>query len=367
MLKKFEVKNFKQFKHLQMDFADVRDYSFQKDCITRHKKPLIKTAVIYGPNASGKSNLGFAIFDIVQHLVDKMTQADAYSYYLNADTPESPAEFTYTFLFNTKEVVYSYTKTDSRTIITEKLTIDNELVFERLRDKIDTSGLSKIKVGSLNLSYMDSDLSLLRYIANNSALPNTSPVRALMDFVSKMLWFRRVDKNNNYMGYHSGSASISEFIIKNDLLKEFQQFLNKKQVSENIVVKQDPTGKQDLYFSHVQNLPFFATASSGTLALAVYFYWQHFLNNVSFLYMDEFDAFYHYAISEDILRQLKKIKCQTIVTTHNTGLLNHDLVRPDVCFMMKNGTLNSFANLTERELRLGNNLEKLYLSGEFNG
>ena len=73
-----------------MDFADVRD-------ITRHKKPLIKTAVVYGPNASGKSNLGFAIFDIVQHLVDKMTQADAYSYYLNADTPESPAEFTYTF------------------------------------------------------------------------------------------------------------------------------------------------------------------------------------------------------------------------------------------------------------------------------
>ena len=91
--------HFKQFKDLTMDFSDVRDYCFQQDCLTKHKKALIKTAVIYGPNGSGKSNLGFAILDIVQHLFDKNTQSQAYDYYLNADNPDNEAEFTYTFLF----------------------------------------------------------------------------------------------------------------------------------------------------------------------------------------------------------------------------------------------------------------------------
>lgn len=365
MLKKFHVKNFKQFKDLTLDFSDVRDYCFQQDCLTKHKKPLIKTAVIYGPNASGKSNLGFAIFDILQHLVDKNTQPQAYDFYLNADNPDTEAEFTYTFLFNGKEVVYSYSKKDAKTIISEKLIINTLVIFNRNKDHIETTGLSKYNLENLNLSYLDSKLSLLRYIANNSALPESSPIRALMNFVNKMLWFRRVDKNNNFIGYHVGTDRIDEFIIKNDLTNEFQKFLNKNQVSETLTVKQDPTGKQGLYFAHKRNLPFFETASSGTLALSVYFYWQHFLNDVSFLFMDEFDAFYHFEIAEDILKRIKKIKCQTIVTTHNTGLLSHKMVRPDVCFVMKSGILKSFPNLTDRELREGNNLEKLFISGEF--
>lgn len=60
MLIKFQVRNFKQFHDLTMDFTDVRDYCFQKDCLSKHKQPLIKTALIFGSNASGKSNLGFA-------------------------------------------------------------------------------------------------------------------------------------------------------------------------------------------------------------------------------------------------------------------------------------------------------------------
>ena len=264
---------------------------------------------------------------------------------------------------NSKEVIYSYSKKDAKTITSERLIINKLIIFDRSKDRTATPGLSKLNLENLNLSYMDSKLSLLRYIANNSALPETSPIRALMNFVNKMLWFRRVD----FIGYHVGADHIDEFIIQNDLTKEFQIFLEQNQVSETLTVKQDPTGKQGLYFSHKQNLPFFETASSGTKALAVYFYWQHFLNDVSFVFMDDFDAFYHFEIAEEILKRIKKIKCQTILTTHNTGLLSHRIVRPDVCFVMKSGILKSFPNLTDRELREGNNLEKLFISGEFDG
>ena len=61
-LKKFEVKNYKNFKDtFTMDFANIKDYSFNEDCLT---DGLIKNAVIYGENGVGKSNFGRAIMDI---------------------------------------------------------------------------------------------------------------------------------------------------------------------------------------------------------------------------------------------------------------------------------------------------------------
>lgn len=73
MLKRFEVINFKQFNSLQWDFSKVRNYDFSMDCLADSPSgKFIKTALVYGRNSSGKSNLGFALFDIVQHLVDKV-------------------------------------------------------------------------------------------------------------------------------------------------------------------------------------------------------------------------------------------------------------------------------------------------------
>lgn len=42
-------------------------------------------------------------------------------------------------------------------------------------------------------------------------------------------------------------------------------------------------------------------------------------------------------------------------------------MRPDCYFILTKNKLTSFANATNRELREGHNLEKLYMSGEFNG
>jgi AAA15 family ATPase/GTPase len=63
MLKLFEVKGFKNFQNpITLNFADVRDYKFNTNCITNG---LISKLIIYGKNAIGKSNLGLALFGIV--------------------------------------------------------------------------------------------------------------------------------------------------------------------------------------------------------------------------------------------------------------------------------------------------------------
>ena len=58
---------------------------------------------------------------------------------------------------------------------------------------------------------------------------------------------------------------------------------------------------------------------------------------------------------------------QVILTSHNTNLLSNRIMRPDCFFIMTQNGLTSFVNATERELREGHNLEKLYMSGEFDG
>jgi len=46
--------------------------------------------------------------------------------------------------------------------------------------------------------------------------------------------------------------------------------------------------------------------------------------------------------------------------------MSNRLFRPDCLFILsRNGKLTSLNNATKRELREGHNLEKMYISGEF--
>ncbi|CCX68134.1 sMC domain-containing protein [Prevotella sp. CAG:255] len=106
-------------------------------------------------------------------------------------------------------------------------------------------------------------------------------------------------------------------------------------------------------------------ASTGTLNLELQYYWLKEMGNATFVFVDEFDAFYHYELSYTICKLLFKGKHQAFVTTHDTFLLTNDLLRPDCFFILKNNEINAICDLTDKELRFGHNLEKLYRGGTF--
>lgn len=73
MLKKFEVKNFKNFDDwFVFDLADTKSYAFNSDCV---ENGIAKKSLIYGPNGCGKTNLGHALFDIKTHLTEDKIDA----------------------------------------------------------------------------------------------------------------------------------------------------------------------------------------------------------------------------------------------------------------------------------------------------
>ncbi|HCX91292.1 MAG TPA: chromosome segregation protein SMC [Lachnospiraceae bacterium] len=364
MLKLFEVMGFKNFKdRITLDFSDVRDYKFNPACITNH---LIGKMIVYGKNSIGKSNLGLAIFDIVSHLSSKNVTPNLYDYYLNVEAPTDYAEFHYIFVFGENTTDYTYRKNAKQDLIYEKLCIDDQLLYE-YNYKTNAGNLDGIRslTPTLNLSMQDVD-SILKYVISNTVLDDDHPLRQMQRYVNSMLWFRNLDENR-YIGYKTKSNDYYDFIFEPAILKEFEQFLHAAGIAEGLTVNRDHDGKQRLYFDTATPLPFFRVASSGTKALYNFFYWYKTAKDVSMMFIDEFDAFYHYELAETIVSLLEKMsQTQVILTSHNTNLLTNRIMRPDCYFILTQGRISSLANATSRELREGHNLEKLYMSGEFN-
>jgi hypothetical protein len=370
VLSKFKVKNYKNFKEETVfDFSKHKDYQYNKHLIYNDH---INTALIYGKNSSGKSNFGLALFDITLHLVDRENNPFQHSYYLNANSDESYAFFSYKFIFDGDIVLYEYKKNNSKTLVYEKLYVNNKKVFSYnfITQKGDFQDLKLIDAHLLNFKFTDEkmNISMLRYMANNANISKDSLLKKLIDFVSHMLWFRSL-KQNSYIGYLKGGESIIDNIISNNMVKSFNKFLNDIGIDEKLSVKQDISGQKVLVsvFNN-QSLPFWNIASSGTQAITLYYYWSQKFSDISFLFVDEFDAFYHYELAEYVIKQIsEKQSFQSIFTTHNTSLMTNKFLRPDCLYIISNNKLHALPDCTERELREGHNLEKMYKDNIFNG
>lgn len=367
MITRFEVENFKNFNNkMVIDFTDTREYHFNERCV---KDGLLNKIIIYGKNGTGKTNLGYAIMDISSHLTDNHVSHGVYDYYLNADSDQRYARFKYDFLFGDTEISYRYAKINNKQLVYEELYFNRDKVFSYNFNshKGEFPGLDQIGAGTLNFEFKDNRLSVLRYIANNSILQDDSPIKQMMDFVSHMLMFKSLAQNM-FLGYQNNIDNVTEYVIENDLVSDFEQFLNKNGVDMSLIVKVEPTGEKAMYQKYKKPIPFERAASQGTIALTIFYYWAKQFTDVSFLFIDEFDAFYHFELAANIVEILESNpNFQTVVTSHNTNLLSNRIMRPDCYFIMTKNKITSLVNATDRELREGHNLEKLFKSGEFYG
>jgi AAA15 family ATPase/GTPase len=369
MLRKFSVKNYRNFKdEITMDFTSVRDYKYNSNCIDND---LLSKILIIGKNGSGKSNLGYALFDIVCMLTDNQpgkSQIDIASF-INGNSKKKCASFNYEFQHENKIIQYEYRKSEPKIIQYEKLVIDGNLVFERdyIKHRGNYTGIHLVNATGLKVEYCDNSLSLLRYIANNTPQPENSHISFLMNYVNRMLYFRSAE-GNTYIGFTRNVDNLDQFIMKNGLIKDFENYLKDVAGLEMKLDKVSSKGMPDLFVQtfDTKRLPFTNIASSGTKALELFYYWSKKFGKVSFLFIDEFDAYYHYELSEAILKQLVTLTgVQIILTSHNTSLLSNELMRPDCYFQINNGKLEQISESTDRELREGHNLEKMLRNGEF--
>ena len=369
MLTRFEVENYRGFKdRLVLDLTSVRNYTFNSQCVDGG---VVSKALLVGRNGCGKTNLGLALFDIVGTLTDKGLdiQMKDPSCFINGDGELPYATFVYCFRDDGgKGIRFEYRKANPETIVYERLDLDGCLIYERNGNDSDYSGLALFNAKDLRMDLGDGKLSVLRYVANNTIQASGSPISFVMDFASKMLYFRSVQDENSYAGLVKGSEIIDNFIMENGLVEDFQKFIHDMAKIDIKLERRMIEGMPDMLVQITRNraFPFSKVASSGTKALMLVYYWMRHFKDVKFLYMDEFDAYYHYELAEDVLLNVRDIGgIQAIMTSHNTALMSNGIFRPDCYYLMDGGRIESFADRTPREIRFGHNLEKMYRNGEF--
>ena len=374
MLRKFEVKNYKNFKEtISVDFTNVHDYRYNEYCV---KNDLISKMIIYGKNAEGKSNLGSAIFDMIN---DVQMSRNPYFYrndqrlFKNANAKDSDlVEFFYSFQFDDDIVNYEYKKKDAYNTVFEKLSLNDQTVFyyDLENEEQDFSNLGVINANELNWeeffesSNDDTESTrptALRYIIYNTVQKDGSIIYKLTQFIKGIRYTSSLNAN---MRFH---FPFDEYFEEQEELDKFEKFLNDYGVKCKLVMLDQPDGKKELYFDYAKPLHFASNLSSGTLALTRFYIQYLIRSKPTFVFMDEFDAFYHYELSEKMVELLEKeFDCQVVLTSHNTDLLSNSIMRPDCFMILSNGKLTPICEATNRELRQGHNLEKLYKNGEFN-
>lgn len=380
MLKRFTIKNYKNFrKSICINFEKIAGYQFSTDCISNG---LISKMIIYGRNATGKTNLGTALMNIY-HTLYGSSGFVREGIFLNADASEDSAVFSYVFAFGSKEAVYQYARFSDFELQSEELIIDGNIIFRCnfAEEQFAFDGLKYIDAEIVNVErYLqvlkegkeidgetESELPFLRWLISNMALKSDSILIKLVNYVRRMVMITA----NNAIVYRPRRLNdiFYESLDKLEKLQDLEDFLNAMGIACRLNLKKLPDGQKELYFAHEKLVPFFENASSGTLALVqLYRRIVSVAGEASCLYLDEFDAFYHYEMAENVVQFFKKRypKCQLIMTSHNTSLMSNRLMRPDCLLILsREGTLTALCDATERELREGHNLEKMYVSGEF--
>ena len=369
MLTRFQVENFKNFKNkLVLDLTKQYSYEFNTEALSEENNCISK-AIIYGPSGSGKSNLGLAIMDIVTHLTDTNILVDQYSLYSNLDNAKKRVTFKYNFKFGNHSLEYEYQKKSLYDLVSEKVQIDGETVIDYNFD--DAEGETSLKgAENLNLaSSISNRISRVKFILGTAILENneTNQVFKMFgDYVNRMLLFYSLD-TRGYQGFKVGIESLSEIIIKRDKVKDFEKFLNEEGIKYTLVTL-EIDGRKQLYCRFKNgDASFFSVASTGTKSLMLFYCWYLQMKDLSFVFIDEYDAFYHTDLSASLVRLLKKIEnCQIVLTTHNTDILSNDLLRPDCYFEIRDNKIKCLSDKTDKDIRKAHNFQKMYKAGAFN-
>jgi AAA15 family ATPase/GTPase len=370
---------------------------------------LLRSAVIYGPNASGKSNLIKAI-NFMQHFLwtsfkdsQEGESINVEPFRLDVNSPDQPCEFEVMFI--QEGVRYQYGFSVTKTRVTSEWLIAYpggraQRWFERTYDQKNEEETwyfgSKFK-GNKNV---------LQEATRSNALFFSTAVQLNNEQLKPVYkWFQeklRVINARNINDNYSKKLCISE-----DEREKIVNFLNSADISiTGVDVKMEKV-ERDNYVSGVpQNLlPFideilkskegkeypkirllhsiagtsekvalnFRDESDGTKRLfALAGPWLDVLKNAHVIFVDELNASMHPLMTGFLVSlihnpRINKNNAQLIFSTHDTTLLDNEIFRRDQIWFMEKDKDNAtkLYPLTDFTPRKGEALEKGYLKGRY--
>lgn len=427
MLKRFTVENFSSYQdENSLDLTAGRTELHSNHVVSFKKVKILKSAIIYGANASGKSNLIKAI-DYAKTIINKnLDEIDTYKKYFRLDdfSSKKPTSFEFEFELNGKFFSYGFSSILHNKEIHEEWLFEvglnsPSMIFERKKNIIKLGKILKTKnIENRFKIYIDdmknqSNQLFLSEIANKDLyIEEVKLLNEVYHWFDKKL--KIIYPNSQFTGisligndinlakifkkhlyeFDTGISDISS--IEEDFEKVFKNDLEIKKDIENDFLKKET--KNIIFFDKVKEIALtiyknqknelkvqklglihntriddifeLKDESDGTKRLFDLIPLIGHFSKDSTIIIDEFDRSLHPKLARKFLNLFYKIqdlKSQLIVTTHESSLLDLDLLRRDeIWFAEKNnnGASNLFS-LNQFKVRYDSKVEKAYLLGRY--
>lgn len=390
MVIQFTVENFLSFKEaatLSLTASALKERQTQADDIvfglTGTSLSLLKSAVIYGANASGKSNL-IKAFDFFKWFVinsSKGVQSGenirVESFRLNRKTAQEPSYFEAIFAAGQTQYRYGF-EADKKRVYREWLYQKSNKRKAKevewfLRDGDGYELHPKFAVGKeVVAKKMVRDNALLLSVAGQF---NDRVAAEIMGWLADTTI---ITGSNDESTWETAAAQIDNPAMKRRIV-EFARFadlgIDDIRKVENTVVsfhqQYDEQGKA----TQTITFPFRKNESEGTIK---YFSLAYpiidALDHGKRLVIDEFDSKMHPLLTCRIIglfnsKETNPRNAQLIFTTHDTNLLNTNLFRRDQIWFTQKDSLGAseLYSLAEYKVRNSAPFEKEYLMGKYGG
>ncbi|MVM37817.1 AAA family ATPase [Spirosoma sp. HMF3257] len=367
MLIEFSVGNYLSIKDrqtLRLDASSISEY--REQLIDAGRYQLLRSAVIYGANASGKSNVLKAMSTMRKILIrsslrSSTTAIEVEPFLLNTDTELSPSYFEVLFLVDNIRYRYGF-EVDRKIVRTEWLFEAKKnlekLLFIRENDAIDVSKEFKEGKG-LEEKTLDNNLFLAVCDQFNGSVAkkiifwftNFNTISGLSHSELRGITFEMLDKGehrNKLLAFYNALAlgftnvlietkPFSTDILPSELSDEDKERIAKELIGKTMAKAITLHTKYDVEGNVVKEVEFDLTnrESSGTnklfdLSGPIF----DTLQDGGVLVVDELDAKLHPIMTKAIIRlfnlpELNPNNAQLIFATHDTNLLSGKLFRRD--------------------------------------
>ncbi len=418
MLLEYNFKNFKSFKDLNtLSMIGVKSFKEHEpdNIINVNNDKILKTAVIYGNNASGKSNLVKGLQSMKEMvkssfrdaLLEKNSSFQIEKFLLNTEAENSPSLFEVIFIYENIKYRYGF-EIGNKAVLKEWLyyTSSKETpLFVRENNKYTINKTSFKEGINLEKKTRENVLFLSLVAQFNGKISNK-----IIEWFNKVNFISGIHdrgyglytihklkndvKFNKWMSLILNHLEISNITIDevdyNE--EEFESLINKSddEKLKNFIValnnlKGDNTKKIQISTWHkkfdnnnllVDTIPFDLEKqeSEGTKKfINLLGPWYDTLINGKILVVDELDSRLHTQLTKNLIELFHKHNnnsSQLIFTSHDVNLLDKDIFRRDqIWFVEKDqfgaSQLYSLADFKAESVRKTSSFSKNYLNGKY--
>jgi hypothetical protein len=391
MLIQFSVENYLSMKgKIVLSMLASNDSEHPEHLISSKKKEsYLKSAVIYGANASGKSNVLNAFWFMVNYVLtshekqlNRLTERVPFKF--DPNTPQLPSSFEVIFTVGDVRYAYGFSVTDKEVVEEYLYYYPNgrqALIFERKNTKEyrftidadlqntlkDRTSANKLYLSTASNWSYEKVIPVFEWFASCSILTKNSVADAYGVDAEQL-------KDDNYRSVIASMLKVADFGIQSLQVREPDSpfgVLKKLDTYGNVDAVHSIRDENGNAVSYTLNMSEESDGTNSYFKLAGVV--KKVLDQGSLLVADEMDAHLHPLLTKHLVSLFNSAAynphgAQLVFTSHNTNLLDLDILRRDqIWFTEKdeNTASTDLFSLYDFSVRKDAKVEKGYLIGRY--